>query len=359
MMLTFIKLYTKTLIMSMLLMLAGFGLISIFAIEEDIPGTFTSFGTPTAPLISDLSMTQGLEVITTGSTMIPQTAYTVELDLVDTNGIDTISRMTFKFVYYAGTISEAIAFEEGAYTQTDLNGDVFVYEWERDTNTDNVTYGEVSSGAGDSWLLLSESMPSFAELAEFDTTASFTFEPSKIARQTNRGFWHLVVQVEDEDGLTSFTKIGGLNMSSYAELSVSTSALDFGDIESGSDYADNGSASITGINYISNFLQDHEIYASSVWTSDQLDPADLEIAEATISNDGIPDDRYEFAIKVNDVDDLDSALQLKDFEVLTGSFGPSNELGLDGEYYFFIKLPEFFLNGTYSGTFSVVLSVVF
>jgi len=355
--LNILKLYLKTFLVTFSVLLVGVSLMTVFAVEEDVPGTFSSFGTPSAPLIMDFDITRNSTPLSSGSALTPRLTYGVTLDVVDTNGVDTLSKATFKFIYYAGTMTEAIAFEENAFTQTSAEGDLFVYQWERNLTNDAVTFGEVSSSDSNTWLVTTSSMPSFADLTEFDTTLSFTFTPSKIARQTTRGYWHLVVQVEDEEGLTAYRDITGLNMNSYAELSVdSGSQVDFGLIESGTDYDDNGSANLTGINYITNFIQEHEVYASSTWTSDQLDPADLQLAEAFISNDGTPDNYREFAIKVNDSDDLSSSLQLKDTAVLTGTFGSTYESGYDGEYYFYIKLPELFLNGTYSGTISVVLS---
>ena len=217
----------------------------------------------------------------------------------------------------------------------------------------NKEEGAVLDSVDDTWeLLLEDSVILDVEEIEESDILEYEFvfrvKIGKVARMTmDASKWHTAFVVNDGE-VYEYHKHGngvGLDMEWYGEVE-SPDQVQWGNIMTGIDYDEFGAKQRIGeIKYISNGDYVEQVRFGSNWSSSEGQ------SEAVLVQDPINDN--EFSLKINSIDDLDTAKQIPSdgsFLVTDGVNEPTDHNGtIKDEYHIYIKLSEQFDTGNYTG----------
>ena len=185
-----------------------------------------------------------------------------------------------------------------------------------------------------------------SEILEYEFV--FRVKIGKVARMTmDASKWQIAFVANDAD-IYEYHKINsnaGMDMEWYCEVE-SPEQVQWGNLRAGIDYNDFGSKQrISGIRYIANGDYIEQVRFDNNWNDSQGE------SEAVLVQDPINDN--EFSLKINSIDDLDTAKQIPSdgsFLVTDGVNEPTDHNGtIKDEYHIYIKLSEQFDTGNYTG----------
>ena len=218
------------------------------------------------------------------TTLSPGSAYDITVTVSDTNTLDDEDNITVYFYYDAdGTYADP--------TPSANNNNFAVLKWVKGAG-----FSLDAAHSGSTWGLTGT--PPTMTLS----TGSWVFHVtvSKVAEETLSGAeWHINAHVNDGTAEAEGTNAVGnhAQVNWYGEITVATSAIDWGAMATGTD---NTQSAAIGATYIANGTYDQQAMASSTWTG----PATIGL-DAT----GNPGDA-QLSVRANDTNDLAGAIQV-------------------------------------------------
>jgi hypothetical protein len=310
----------------MVVLLASMALspLAVFAAETgDVSGQF-SVGQP--PMVDSVSLTQ--------TSMVPQTSYTVAVQVSDTDTLANLTTVALKVWYDSngGTPLQTEYDAATANTQT-----CAVITW---TNGSGFA---ISSGASTTWALGACTAPT---LTNTTGSFSFVFTPGKVAYETpTTDKWQLAAKATDASAGTGWNcDAEGAAMNWYGQITVPTStAVNWGTLVGGTDFASTSKAVSATINFVANGDYAEHVRSTATWAGIS--------SNATLDAGGTCGTAQQFALKADDTSTLTTAVLLGttgtpiDNGNRTGETG-LNETGMN----LWMKLASTFAVDTYQGT---------
>jgi len=191
-------------------------------------------------------------VFISSTTLSPGSTYNITVTVSDTNTLDDEDNITVYLYYDAdGTYADPT-------TASADNNTFAILKW---TKTGDV-YGMDAAHGTSSWGLTGTSPSPMTP-----STGSWVFHitVSKVAQETTSGEWHINAHVND-----GTTEAEGHNADGnhalvnwYGEITVATSAINWGAMATGTDNTQSAAISAT---YVANGTYDQQASASATWT---------------------------------------------------------------------------------------------
>lgn len=294
-----------------------------FAAESgDVTGQF-AVGQP--PTVDSVSLAQ--------TSMVPQTSYTVSVQVSDADTLNDLTTVAFKIWYdnNGGTPLQSEYDSAAANTQS-----CAIITW---TNGSGFA---ISSGATTSWALGACTAP---VLTGTTGSFSFIFTPGKVAYETpGLDKWQLAAKATDVAAGTgwNFDAEGAL-MNWYGQITVPAASVNWGTLAGGTDFAATSKPLGSTINFISNGDYAEHVRSTAAW-SGASQTANLDAA-------GVCTTAQQFALKADDSSTLATAVLLGTTGTPIDSGGRTNEAGLnETAMNLWVKLAATFAPDSYQGT---------
>ena len=311
--------------------------------EGGATGTFANNNTPTITSVQLWNISGPAEV----TAMTPQVVYDVRVKVTDADGLTDLTTIVVKIYYDDATEGTTEAEYDGktANTQT-----CAIITWTQATDLFSIdpsasttwgfTEGDCVTGTADSV-----------------TAFQFKFTVGKVATEATGGIaddWQIAAKVTDDSAETAWAADAeGSTMAWYGEITVPTATADWGTVNPGMDFAEDGSSEEAlgvAINYISNGAYDEKVKSSTVWTGASYN--------GTLATDGVTDVAQEFALKADDTGTLASAVVVDATGATIDESGTlTAEAGDDAAANaLWLKLASTFSKDTYSGTITYIIA---
>jgi hypothetical protein len=304
-----------------------------FAAEGDTAtGTFGCNNA--APTITDVALMRQSTNLSESS-MTPQVEYYVQFTAGDVNTLNDLETVIV-YIYYDADGTYNVQ-TPAAHTQT-----CAILTWT------NPTGWSISPSSTTTWTQNTSTVPS---LTGSSGLFKANFMPGKVANESaGVAEWHIYV-VANDSSLTGSGYQEDLEMNWYGQIDMTTSSVDWGDVDAGLHFAEDGNSEETGITvtYIANGDYNEQIAASSPWLS--TGPG----ADATLDADGVPSAANSFSLKADDTDTMGSAVDV--------NTEPSNYITIDSggtltsesgnpetTNTIWLSLNDTFVADTYTGT---------
>lgn len=254
--------------------------------DESLGGKFTAAST--GPELTAVGLYQ-TDHSTTVSAMTPQVEYAVKVDINHKNKLKHLDTVKVTIFY-------------------DDDGDDDPADVPTSGDTQTVAILTCTVGTTPSWGIDPASSTTWTiesancvqpDLNGTTGTFWFHFKPGKVA--TEAGDWDIYGYAEDGSSKTdTLYDASNYDMNWYGGIDVTTTEVDWGSVELGSDFSSNVQTGVE-VKYTANGNYKEEVKASSPWTGSM---------SITLSETGNPGDD-EFALKADDSSTLGNAIVVK------------------------------------------------
>lgn len=256
--------------------------------DDEVDGELTSqnYNNRASVIDFDLADSSNSTTVDSGTSLDPNTSYTAQVTIKDPDTIRDLNSVKFYFYYQdieSPSTPGALTLTQSAVT--DDTGSQFVVEWNTTTNAIQV----VSSGAINTWDLVSNTVPSSTDFDGTDFIFEFEFKISKVATETSDANWFFGTVISDgaeslesgvddelivDKGLLLSTGSSITNppskwsMNFYGEIELTQSNVSWSGVAAGADFDEtNSEATLSGTTYIANGAYSTRIKSSALWNA--------------------------------------------------------------------------------------------
>jgi len=320
------------------------------ATEGSVTG---EFGINVAPTVDSVSLTQ--------TAMDPQAAYTVSVQVSETDTINDLGTVVLKLWYDSdgGTPTEGDFDGQSANVQS-----CAVITWTADDPGGTTYTGSAAlTPAGTTWSLGASTLPvkgggptDPGDFGDTTFTFSFTFTVGKVATETpGSDIWQIAAKATDTMSQTGWNNDGeGSSVNYYGEITVpGATTVNWGSMKAGTDFNGTDSQQALGVtvSYVANGNYDKKVRAGATWSGSTY--------TANLDDTGSCGSAQDLALRADD-----SATYNVSTAVLVDTAGVSidatgtqtSEAGVSvAAMNLWLKLASTFNSDTYSGTITYAI----